>query len=124
MHAREDTHRHMTRIVADEHLINFENRTEFPIQHLSRDVRQIEINLILTAHPLALDADLEYLSGGNITRNEITVGRILLFEKIPTLVLRYGRRRSSVARVSRYPDATAFAARRFRHQTQLVFAGN
>ena len=114
----------MPRIVAHKHFVNFQNRAEFPIQCLGIDVRQIKVDLILRAHALAFNADLENFARGDVARDEIAVGRKLLFEEIPALTFRYRRWRSRVAGLSRHPNASAFAARGFRHQSQLVFAGN
>src|SRR6185503_5773359 len=59
MHAGEDAHRHVTRIVADEHLVNLENRAEFAIQNVGGNVRHVEINLVLATDAHAFNAHLE-----------------------------------------------------------------
>ncbi len=51
-------------------------------------MRQIEINLILTANAHALDAHLKDLACGDIARYEIAVSRIFFFEEVPAFVLR------------------------------------
>src|SRR5688572_14662131 len=124
MNARKDSHRHMTWIVADEHLVNLENRAEFSIEHFGRYVRQIEIHLVLAADAHAADAHLEDLASRDVARNEVAVSRIFLFEEIPAFFLRYRRRRPLITLSARHPDSSAFATRRFRHQTQLVFTRN
>src|SRR6185369_5899745 len=88
MHARKDSHRYVTRIVADEHLVNLENRAEFSIESFGGNVRQVEINLVLTTNTFALDTYLKDLAGRNVARHEVAVSRILLFEEIPALILR------------------------------------
>src|SRR5215813_13110558 len=124
MDAREDAHRHMTRIVADEHLVNLENRAELSIESLGRNVCQVEIHLVLPTDTHAFETHLKDRARGDVTRHEIPVRRILLFEEIQTLLLRNRRRWTNVTFVARHPNTSAFAARRLRHQPQLVFAGN
>ena len=82
MHAREDTHRHMPRIVADEHLVDLENRAELSVQCLSRDVSQVEINLVLAADAVAIETDLKDFARRNVARHKIAVRRIFLFKKV------------------------------------------
>src|SRR5439155_10404313 len=124
MHARKNAHWHVPWIVAHEHLVNLQDGAEFLIERLSRNVREIEINLVLAVDPKAIDTNLKDLARGNITWHQIAVSRILLFEKIPTLFFGDRGRRSLIAFRARYPDASAFAASRFAHQAQLVIAGN
>ena len=73
----------MARVVADEHLVDFQNRAQFTVEGFRRNVRQIKIDLILAAYPLAFQTDLENFSRGNVARDQIAVGRVLVFEKIP-----------------------------------------
>ena len=87
-------------------------------------MRQIEINLIFAADAVAFETDLEYLAGRDVARDEIAVGRIFFFEKIPALGIGNVTRRASIGRISRHPDAAAFAAGGFAHQSQFVFAGD
>ena len=87
MHAGKDPHRHVTRIVADEHFVDFEDRAELAIQGFGRDVGQVEIDLVLAADAFALDANLEDFARRDVARDEVAVRRILLFEKIKTLLL-------------------------------------
>src|SRR6266849_6104941 len=46
MHAGKDAHRHMARVVAHKHFVNLQNRPKLFIKRLSRDVCQIEIDLV------------------------------------------------------------------------------
>src|SRR5215203_5508708 len=124
MHAWKDTHRHVTRIVTNEHLVDLEDGAEFSVKSFSRNVRQIKVDLVFTAEAKTVDTHLEDLSRCDVARHEVAVGRIFFFEKIPTLALGNRRWRSHVALLSRHPNTSTFATRRFGHQPQLVFAGN
>src|SRR5256885_16975790 len=123
MHAGKDAHWHVPRIVADEHLVDFQNRSEFLVERLSRNMRQIEIDLIFAVDPKTLETHLEDFARGDVAGHQIAVSRILLFQKIKTLFFRYRRRRSFVAFCPRHPYASTFTVRRFAHQTQFIFAG-
>src|SRR5688572_2912656 len=114
----------MTRIVADEHLVDLENCAQLTVESFCRDVCQVEIDLVLAANTHSIDAYLKDLSGGNIAWHEVAVSRIFFLEEVPSFVLRNRRRRPHIAFLARHPNTPAFAARRFRHQPQLVFAGN
>src|SRR6185436_9696014 len=69
VHTRKDAHRHVTRIVANKHLVNLQYRAELPLENFSGNVRQIEINLVLTTDTHALDAHLEDLTRRDIARH-------------------------------------------------------
>src|ERR1044071_4320128 len=101
----------MARIVTDEHLVDFQNRAELSIESFGGNVRQIEIDLVLTADTHAINAHLKNRARGNIARNEITVRRILLLEEIQALVFGNRRRCTNVALLARHPNTSAFAAR-------------
>src|SRR5438876_3964320 len=124
MHAWEDAHWHVPRIVTDEHLVDFQNRSEFLVERLSRNVSEIEIDLVFAVDSKTIKTHLEDFARGDVARNEIAIGGILLFEKIPTLFFGDRGRRSLIAFRARNPHAATFATRRFAHQTQLVFSGN
>src|SRR5919205_320069 len=124
MDAGEDAHRHVTRIVTHEHLVDLENRAELSIESFSGNVRQVEINLVLSTDTHTIETHLKDRARCDVTRHEIAVSRILLFEEIQSLLLRNRRRRTNVTFVARHPNTPAFAARRLRHQSQLVFARN
>src|SRR5882724_157095 len=115
MDAGKNAHRYVAWIVADKHLVDFQNRTEFSIQDLRRDVREVEINLVLTADSVTVKANLKDLARGNVPGYKIAVSRILFLKKIETLFFRNLRRRSRVAFLARHPDAPPFAARRLGH---------
>ena len=125
VHAGENLHGHVARIVADKLLVDFEDAFELAVESLAVDVRQVEID-----HRLAVDAevvledDFEDFAGGHIARDEVAIFRIPLFEEVPALFLGNGLGIALVALCSGNPDAPAFAARRFRHEAQLVFAGD
>src|SRR5215213_9301597 len=87
VHARKDAHRHVTRIVADEHLVNLENRAELSVQNFSGNVCEIEIHLVITTDTPALDTHLKDLTSRDVARHKIAIRWILLFEEIPALAL-------------------------------------
>src|SRR6185503_13176508 len=124
MHARKDSHGHVTRIVADKHLVDLENRPQLSVQLRGGNVRQIEKDLVVAAHAKSIDAHLKDLARRDVARHEIAVRGISLFEEIPALVLRNRRWRSDIALFPRHPHTSTFTASRFGHQSQLVFAGN
>ncbi len=103
MHAGEDLHRHVARVLADELLVDVEDAAELDVELLPRDVRQIEVHLPLAVHAEAGQADLEDLARGDVAD---------------------GARFALVALRAGHPHASALAARRLRHQAQLVGAGN
>ena len=123
MHAGEDLHRHVARIVADKLLVNFQDAFQLAVERLAVDVREVKID-----HGLAVDAQVVLVNhfvdvaGGDVTRHQVAVFRIPFFQKVPALVLRNAFPVALVAFGPGHPDAAAFAARRFRHQPQLVFA--
>src|SRR5262249_7280409 len=48
VHTGKDPHRHVTWIVADKHLVDLEDRSQFSIENFGGNVCEIEINLILS----------------------------------------------------------------------------
>ena len=116
---------HFARVVADELLVDLEDAFELAIEGLAIDVGEVEVD-----HGLAVDAeavlvdDLVDGAGGDVARNEVAVFRIPLFEEVEALGLGDLLDGALVARGARNPDAAAFAARRFGHEAQLVFAGD
>src|SRR6266404_4431781 len=125
VHAREDFHRDVARIVADEFLVDLENAFELSIKNLAVDVGQVEID-----HRLAIDPESVLVNNfedgarRHVARYKIAILRIPLFQKVPALALRNALRIALVARSLRNPDASAFAASRLRHEAELVFSGN
>ncbi|MNI28010.1 hypothetical protein D3C73_817710 [compost metagenome] len=113
MHSREDFHRNFAGIIAHEFFIDFDNAAQLDVQLLRVLVGEIQVHHVLAvnAQPL-VDTYIKNLPGGNIARHQIPVRRIFLLQKVPRLAVLVG------------PDASAFTARRFRHQPQLVIAGN
>src|SRR5690606_2573667 len=124
MNPREDPHRNMPRIIADEHLVDLEYRTELTRKRVRGNMCEIEIDLILTADAVAVDANLEDLTRGDVARDQVAVCRIFLLEEIPTLRFRYILRIAAVTVIFRDPNTPPFAAGRFAHQPQFVFAGD
>src|SRR5262249_40050838 len=125
MHAGENLHRRYARIVADKFLVDFQNSFELAIKSRAIDVSQVEIN-----HGLAVDTKLVLVDNfmnrarGHVTRNQVAVLGIPLFEKIKALGSGDLERIALIAFVLRNPDAAAFTTRRLRHEAQLVVAGN
>src|SRR6266446_1609307 len=125
VHAGEDLHRCVARIVADELLVNFEDAFQLAVESLAIDMRQVKID-----HRLAVDSQVvlvhyfENRARRNVARNEVAVFRVPLFEEVPALTLRNGFGVALVALSFWNPDASALAACRFRHQAQLVFPGD
>ncbi len=125
VHAGEDLHGHIARVVADELLVDFENAFELAIEGLAVDVGEVEID-----HRLAVEAEAVFVDDlvngarGHVARNEVAVLRVPLFEEVPALGLGNLLYGALVAGRARHPDAATFAAGRFGHQAQLVFAGN
>src|SRR4029077_17929879 len=125
VHAGKNLHGCIARIVADKLLINFEDAFQLAVESLAVDVGQVQID-----HRLAVDAEFvlehhfENRAGGHVARDEVAVFRIPLFEEVPAIVFRDALRIAFVALRFRNPDASALAARRLRHEAQLVFAGN
>ena len=110
MYARENAHWHVTRIIPDEHLVDLQDGAELFVERLSRNVRQIEIDLVLAVDAHAGETNLKDFSRRDIARNQIAIGRIFLFEKIPPLVLGNRGRRSLVVFSLRYPNAATLTA--------------
>src|ERR1019366_2084340 len=125
VHAGENLHGHVARIVADKLLVDFEDALQLAVESFAVDVGEVEVN-----HRLAIDAEVELEhhfengAGGHVARDEVAVFRIPLFEEIPALFLRDRLGVAFVARSLGNPHASTFAARRFGHEAQLVFAGN
>ena len=125
VHAGEDLHRRVARIVADKLLVDLENAFELAVEDLAVDVGQVEID-----HRLAVDAEVVLVdhlvngAGGDVARHQVAVLRIPLFQEVPALGFGDALGSRLSPGVSRNPDAAAFAARRLRHQAQLVFARN
>ena len=88
MDAREYPHRNISRIITHEHLVDLKDRAQSFGQYVCRNVREIEINLILSGNAVTLQTDLEDLSRRDIAWDKIPVRRVFFFEEVPTLVLR------------------------------------
>src|SRR5712692_1019088 len=125
VHAGENLHGRVARIVADKLLVDFEDAFQLAVESFAVNMRQVEID-----HRLAVDAEVvlvhnfENCAGGHVARHEVAVFRIPLFEEIPAVTLRNGLGVAFVALSFRNPDASTLAARRLRHEAQLVFTWN
>src|SRR5207248_2756311 len=115
MYTGENPHRHISRVVANKHLVYLENCSEPLGQNISGNVRQVEVNLVFSADTMTFDADLENLAGGYIARHEVAIGRIFFFEKIPPLGIGNIAGRAGILRISGHPDAAAFTSGGFAH---------
>ncbi|MNW59026.1 hypothetical protein D3C74_369230 [compost metagenome] len=113
MDCREDFHWDFTRVIAHELLIDLNDSAQFNVQFLRIFMRQVEINHVLAVHAQPhIHADAEDLTCCNITRNQVSVGRILFFEEVPRLAVFVS------------PDPSTFTTRGFGHETQLVIPWN
>jgi hypothetical protein len=101
----------VTRIVAHEHFIDLENRSQLSVECFRRDVSQVEEDLVLAADTLSFDTYLEDFTSSNVTRDEVAVGRILLLEEVETLFFRNRRRLPGISLMSRHPNASTFTSR-------------
>src|SRR4051812_39042238 len=124
MNAWENSHRHITRVVADKHFVNFEYRSESLGKCFCRDMCQVEINLILSADTFAFQTNLKDLTRCYISRNEIAVCRISVLKKIPALIFRNISRTAFVGFVLWNPDTPTLTTSRFAHQAKLVLTWN
>src|SRR5215813_15611562 len=88
MHAGEDSHGNVPRIIAYKHFIYFEDCAELAIQNICGNVRHIQVHLVLAADTHPFETDLEYFSGSDVTRDEVSIGWILFFEEVPALAFR------------------------------------
>ncbi|CDN41770.1 hypothetical protein BN871_AL_00170 [Paenibacillus sp. P22] len=110
---REDLHRQLARIVADELLVDLDDAAELDVELLGILMGKIEVDHILAVDAeLLVDAYGEDLAGRDVARHEVAVSRVFLLEEVPRLA------------VLVRPDAAAFAARRFGHETVFVVARN
>ncbi|MNZ63821.1 hypothetical protein D3C78_819750 [compost metagenome] len=113
MNRREDFHWNFTRIITHKLLVNFDNSAELNIKLLRIFVRKIKVHHIFAIDPkLLVHADMENFTCRNVTRNQITVGRIFFLQEIPGFPVFIG------------PDSPAFSTSRFRHQPQLIVSRN
>ena len=125
VHARKDLHGHVAGIVAHELLVDFEDAFQLAVERGAIDVRQVEID-----HRRAVDAqvvlehDLMNGAGSDVTRYEVPVFRVPLFQEVPAIAFGNALEVALVAWLSRDPHPATFAAGRLRHQSQLVFARN
>jgi hypothetical protein len=106
-----DLHGDFAGIVAYDLLVDLENSFKFPIQSLSIDVSYIEVDhgLAVDAHAVLID-DFEDGAGGYVSRYEVAVLGIPLFEEVPALGLGDGFGGALVVLVAGYPDAATFAS--------------
>src|SRR5215813_4368293 len=125
VHAGKDLHRNFTRIVADKLLVDFQNAFELAVQRVTVYVSQIEIDhgLAVNAQALFVNDSVDRASG-HITRYQVAVLGKPFFQEVKTFGLGNAAWFPIVPFVSGHPDAAALPTRRFRHQAQLVCAGN
>src|SRR5207245_3102626 len=88
VHAGENLHRDLARILADELLVDLQDAAKLDVELPPGNVRQVQIYLPLPIHAVAVQADLEDLARLDVAGDEVAVGGILLFEEIPALPLR------------------------------------
>src|SRR5208282_4046346 len=94
-----------------------------------RDVRDVEVDLVLVARALAVvdaallvEALLEELAAGDIARDQVAVARVLLFQEVLAPAFRHVAAWPLLLGVARDPDAAALAAHALRDEAQLVGA--
>ena len=94
VHGGEDAHRVLVRVLADELLVDLEDAGELLAEHLARQVRHVEVDLVLVlaalrvedAAPL-VEALLEELAAGDVARDEVAVAGVLLLEEVVAVAL-------------------------------------
>src|SRR5260370_8760487 len=116
VHGREDAHRIEVRVFADEPLVDLEHAGELLAKQLARQMRHVEIDLVLVLAALGVvdaslfvEAPLEELAARNVARDEIAVRRILLFEEVVARVLGNVSPRPMLLRIARHPHAPSLA---------------
>ena len=115
MDGREDFHRHLTRILTYEIIVHFEDTAELAFQVISRNMGQIQIYTVRVGHAKA--HVYNYLidsTGGNVTRYEVAVCRIHIFEEVPAFFF------ARLGVLAIYPNTAAFTTAGFGHQTVLI----
>ncbi|MCU1226923.1 MAG: hypothetical protein JWQ42_5016 [Edaphobacter sp.] len=124
VHAGEDLHGDLARVVAYELLVDLEDAFELVLS-LRRKVGDVEVD-----HGLAVDAHamlvhhFKYCPGGDVARDEVAVLGVPLLEEVPAVAFGDRLRCALVVLVPGDPDAAAFAAGGLGHEAELVFAGD
>src|SRR3954462_10976550 len=125
MHAGENLHGRVPRIVALNLFVDLENAFQLSVENLAINMRQVEIDHRLSIDPKVMLIDhFEDRARSHIAWHKVAVFRIPLFQEIPALALRNGFGIALVPGSSWNPHASPLAPRRLRHQAQLVFTGN
>src|SRR5207302_4583094 len=78
MHAGKDAHGHVPRIVADKHLVYFQDSAQLLVERLSRDMSEIEIDLVIAAYAKAVETHLKDFPRRDVARHKVSVCGILL----------------------------------------------
>ena len=86
VHAGEDLHRGLARIIADKLLVDLQDAFELAIERRAIDVGEVEVcgRLTVNTEPVLVD-DLVNSASSNVAWNQIAVLRIPLFQEVPTL---------------------------------------
>ena len=125
VHAREDLHRYFARIVADKLFVNFEDALKLTVQCFLIYMGQVEVD-----HWLPIDAQAVLVhhlmdrTRSDITRHQVAVLGIPLFEEVPAIGRGNAVGWTRIVQLLRHPHPATLAACGFRHQAQLVFAGD
>ena len=104
VHAGEDLHGRVARIVADKLFVDLENALQLAIEGGAVDVRQVEID-----HRLPIDAEVEFVNyfvdgtGSDIARHQVAILGIPLFQEVPALAFRNALGIALVARLAWAP---------------------
>ncbi len=129
MDGGEDLHRVRVRVLPGELLVDLEHSGELLPQHLARQVRHVEVDLVLVLAGLgAIDAALlveallEQLAARDVARDEVPVAGVLLLEEVVAPALGDVAPGAHLLRVARDPHAPALAAHALRDEAELVGA--
>ena len=114
VHAGKDFHRRGAWIIAHELLVDFQDAFQLAVENGRINVGEVEKNhrLPINSQPLLVNHLVDG-AGGDVARHQIAVLGIPLLQKIPAFALGNRLRIAGIAFFLWYPDAAAFAARRF-----------
>ena len=119
MDGREDFHRHFTRILTYEVIVHFEDAAQFAFEVISRNMGQVEVYAVRVGHAEAhVHNNLVDCAGCNVTRYEVAVCRIHIFEEVPAFFF------ARLGVLAIYPDTAAFTTAGFGHQAVLIGTRN
>src|SRR5260370_21803177 len=123
VHAGENLHWRLVGIIPVKLLINFQDNFEFAVERGAVNMRQVEIGGGLSVNSQSVLVN-DFVNGARryVAGNKVAVFRIPLFEEVPAFRFGNAKRVTLVTLFLGDPDASAFAARRFRHEPEFIFA--